>query len=92
MTPPINTDKVVSAAQLESIKRLALSDTGFVFDPASGRSFTANGTGLLLLRLLQTHDTVKKIVSLVQKEYDVEQAELESNIVDFVKALDVNLE
>ena len=32
------------------LKRLALSDSGFVFDPVSGNSFTVNGSGLAILR------------------------------------------
>jgi len=29
---------------------LAISDTGFVFDPRTGHSYTVNSTGLVLLR------------------------------------------
>ena len=35
------------------LRRLALSDSGFVFDPLSGASFTVNASGLALIRILQ---------------------------------------
>ena len=36
-----------------SIRRLAISESGFVFDPCSGRSFTVNDTGMEVLKALQ---------------------------------------
>ena len=35
-------------------KDIALSDTGVVFNPATGDSFSVNAVGLELLRLLQS--------------------------------------
>ena len=38
---------------MERLARLALSDEGFVFDPATGTSYTVNSTGLVVLRGLR---------------------------------------
>ena len=38
---------------MERLARLALNDEGFVFDPATGTSYTVNPTGLLVLRALR---------------------------------------
>ncbi len=35
-----------------SLRELAVSDTGFVFDPYTGHTFTVNATGLALLKEL----------------------------------------
>ncbi len=35
-----------------SLRDLAISDTGFVFDPYTGHTFTVNATGLVLLKEL----------------------------------------
>lgn len=35
------------------IKQLAVSDTGFVFDPQTGQSFTVNRTGRIVLDCLK---------------------------------------
>ncbi len=37
----------------EQLRDLALSDSGFVFDPLTGRTFTVNLTGQLALRCLK---------------------------------------
>jgi hypothetical protein len=36
---------------LDVIKRLAVNDSGFVFDPVSGKSFSTNETGKAILKL-----------------------------------------
>jgi hypothetical protein len=33
---------------------LAVSESGFIFDPVTGHSYTANATGLRILELLKT--------------------------------------
>ncbi|GEM_PF-154455 len=35
------------------LSMLAISDTGFVFDPRTGHSYAVNATGLLLLKCLK---------------------------------------
>ena len=37
----------------QHLRDLAVSDTGFVFDPYSGATFSVNPTGLVILRALQ---------------------------------------
>lgn len=67
----------------ESLQRLAISESGFVFDPASGQSFTVNETGLALIRLLQKNSEVQAVVKQLQQEYDIAVPELERDIEDF---------
>jgi hypothetical protein len=67
----------------ESLQRLAISESGFVFDPASGQSFTVNETGLALIRLLQKNSEVQVVVKQLQQEYDIAVPELERDIEDF---------
>lgn len=67
----------------ESLQRLAISESGFVFDPASGQSFTVNETGLALIRLLQKNSEVQTVVKQLQQEYDIAVPELERDIEDF---------
>ena len=35
------------------VRDVAVSDSGFVFDPATGHTFTVNATGLTILRMLK---------------------------------------
>ena len=44
-------------SDLNRLRDLALSDTGFVFDPCSGATFTVNATGLAVLKGLTDRTT-----------------------------------
>ncbi|MBU0500375.1 MAG: PqqD family peptide modification chaperone [Gammaproteobacteria bacterium] len=72
----------------EVLGRLALSASGFVFDPVSGGSFTANDTGIAVLRGLQegSADMARLVESLAQ-EYDAPPAILERDLMDFAARL-----
>jgi hypothetical protein len=41
----------------ERLKQLAVSETGFIFDPQSGQSFTVNPTGHLVIEMLKRSES-----------------------------------
>ncbi len=52
-------------------KNLALSDSGFVFDPSTGDSFSTNPIGLEIIRMLKEGKTTNDIKNHVTKNlYD----------------------
>ncbi|MDP1833235.1 MAG: PqqD family protein [Geothrix sp.] len=65
------------------LARLALSDTGFAFDPVSGDSFTLNQTGLALLRIFLRHRNIAEVLEEVERDFDVDPLEAERDIHDF---------
>ncbi len=67
--------------------RLALSESGFVFDPVSGQSFTVNDTGLEILRSLQHDANLGTTLELLTDKYDASQQEIERDIDDFLATL-----
>jgi len=67
--------------------RLALSESGFVFDPVSGQSFTVNETGIELLRLFQQVSDIQEIMKILLETYAAQPNELERDINDFVSSL-----
>jgi len=71
----------------ELYQRLALSESGFVFDPVSGQSFTVNETGVALLRLLQQSTDLQEIQESLADIYDVQPNELERDINNFTSSL-----
>jgi len=71
----------------ELFHRLALSESGFVFDPVSGQSFTVNETGIELLRLFQQVSDIQEIKKTLLETYDAQPNELERDINDFVSSL-----
>ncbi len=54
------------------LRDLALSDSGFIFDPHSGLSFSANETAIFLIKALQHGNDPDAIVSQVTAQYDVD--------------------
>ena len=75
----------------EVLNRLAVSESGFVFDPASGHHFTVNETGLVLLRLLLKTQDFNQILETLQAEYEAPVREIERDILEFISALKENV-
>jgi len=73
------------------LNRLAVSESGFVFDPASGHNFTVNETGLVLLRLLQKTQRLDQILNTLRSEFEVDPREMERDVVEFISALRENV-
>ena len=68
----------------EDVRRLAISESGFVFNPLSGHSFTCNETGLFLLRLMGKETSLETLVREVVAVYDTGPSEAEKEILAFV--------
>jgi len=66
---------------------IAISDSGFVFDPSTGESFTFNPTGLEIFRLLKDRKSYPEIVEIVTDKYDIEESDFERFYYDFVSTL-----
>jgi len=69
------------------IQRLALNQSGFVFDPVSGYSFTANETGLKILQCLQQQQSMDEVIPLLAAEFDAGEKEVERDIIEFMVQL-----
>jgi len=78
----------VDLPKADVLTRLALSDSGFVFDPVTGNSFTVNGSGLAILRRLQLQgsDLAGTVASLCE-EFDVEAMAAERDVIEFANLL-----
>ena len=68
-------------------KNIAISKSGFVFDPTSGDSFSLNPIGKEILEMLQENESLEKITEIIEKKYDVEKNDLEKYLVDFLSML-----
>ena len=71
----------------QSLRRLAISESGFVFDPVSGHHFTVNETGLEILRQLQKEQDLPQLLAFLGQEYSVGTRELERDVVEFAGML-----
>ena len=72
---------------LSSLQRLAISESGFVFDPVSGHNFTVNETGLTILRLLQKENELTPLLENLASDYDVSSRVLERDVLEFAGLL-----
>jgi len=84
-------EKPASTADLfpdsEHVKQLALNDSGFVFDPINGRSFTANAVGLFVLRALQKGADMEELLDQAAQQFDVDAVTAERDITEFATQL-----
>ncbi len=65
-------------------KNIAISDSGFLFNPATGESFTVNPIGLEIINLLREGKTEKEICQAVTDDYSVELPVVERDFHDFI--------
>lgn len=72
------------------LKNLALSDTGFLFDPRSGATFTLNPSGLSVVRALRDGKTLAEVTTLLSDEFLETPEEIKEDIQDFIQALSRN--
>jgi len=77
--------------KLDVLNRLAVSESGFVFDPASGHSFTVNETGLALLRLLLKQQRLDQILETLSNDFNADPREIERDVIEFFGALRENV-
>jgi PqqD family protein of HPr-rel-A system len=68
-------------------KNIAISETGFVFDPTSGDSFTLNPVGLEILEMIKQGTGLNQISEAITSKYDVDTASFERYYYDFVTTL-----
>ena len=69
------------------IRDLAISPTGFVFDPHTGTTFSANETGVEILRALAAGLEREAIVARICARFEVEAAEAERDLSEFLLLL-----
>ncbi|MFT3753538.1 MAG: PqqD family protein [Paludibacter sp.] len=68
-------------------KNIATSEEGFVFNPATGDSFSTNPIGADILNLLKEDKTLPEIIESVCSKYDVEPIQFERDLEDFISQL-----
>ena len=68
-------------------KNIAISDSGFVFNPTNGDSFTLNPIGLEIVRLIKEGWDDRSIAEHIVGNYLVDLATIEKDLYDFKKSL-----
>lgn len=69
------------------LKRLAISDSGFVFDPVTGKSYTVNETAFWLIKELQKDPNLDVLKTQIKQEFDGETKVIERNVMEFIEQI-----
>ncbi len=70
--------------EVTTLKNLAISDTGFIFDPFSGKTFTVNEIGMVIIQSLKNGEDVAFIQNKILEEFDTTIDQLDRDISDFL--------
>jgi hypothetical protein len=73
-------------------KNIATSDTGFIFNPSTGDSFSANPVAAEIIILLKEGKSPKSVKENILDRYEVDATSLEKDFDDLIGQLrDSNL-
>ena len=68
-------------------KNIAISKSGFVFDPTSGESFSLNPIGAEIIELLKQETPFAEIRNIMLNKYEVDDNSFEKYYYDFINML-----
>lgn len=69
-------------------KNIAVSDTGFLFNPSTGDSYSVNPVGLKMLNLLKEGKEDSLIIDYIQNNYLIARDAVEKDLYDFKNMLE----
>jgi hypothetical protein len=72
---------------IAKLHNLAVSDTGFIFDPVTGNSYNTNETGLFIINHLKSNNTISEISRQMADKYDVKEEDAEQDILQIIESL-----
>ncbi len=72
---------------MNPLDQLAVSPSGFVFDPRTGATFSVNVTGRLLLEALREGRGLADLTALLAEQFDAGRADLHRDVLEFVHLL-----
>lgn len=68
-------------------KNIAISDTGFLFNPSTGDSYSVNPVGMEIIRMMQQQKEKREIMQLIMSEYICDESTFEKDYYDFAAML-----
>jgi len=70
-------------------KDVAVSDSGFVFHPTTGESFSVNPLGMEIINLMKGGKSFQEITAFIVENYNVEESMAEKDLHDFMEMLNL---
>ncbi|MBJ7427710.1 MAG: PqqD family protein [Bacteroidia bacterium] len=68
-------------------KNVAISESGFIFNPTTGDSFSTNPIGLEIIRMLKEEKSKDDIRKTILGKYVTDESTFEKDYYDFVMML-----
>lgn len=66
---------------------LAVSDSGFLFMPSTGETFTLNQPGREIFKMIQSGKEFEEVLEFISGEYDIDGVSAEKDLTDFLGQL-----
>jgi len=74
-------------SQLRIKENLAISDSGFLFFPTTGETFTVNAMGTEIIKNLKEGKNFGEIIDFLLRKFDVDKETAERDLDDFLSQL-----
>jgi len=68
-------------------KNIATSESGFIFNPGNGDSFSVNEIGAEIISLMKEERSHTEIIETISSKYDTEKNQVEKDLEDFFSQL-----
>jgi hypothetical protein len=66
---------------------IAISESGFVFNPTTGESFTVNPIGAKIIQLIREKKSSEETVKFITEQYNIDDRSAENDLNDFISML-----
>ncbi len=70
------------------LQELAVNESGFVFDPHTGLTYTANETARYVVEQLKSGESIENIVSGINEEFDTDGRDVYRHLLEFIHNLE----
>jgi len=68
-------------------KNIALSDSGFIFNPSTGESFSVNPIGVEIIKMLKENKEKDDIRDAILEKYQTDEGTFERDYYDFINII-----
>jgi len=81
-------ERIIKQFNMKIFNNIAISESGFIFNPISGDSFSTNSVGLEILKLLKEEITKNELTNSIIERYAIEKSTVERDLEDFIMILE----
>ena len=71
-------------------KNIATNEFGFIFNPATGDSFSSNPIAAEIIKLMKDNRSLSDIKKFILENYDADKLTIEKDVEEFIVSLKEN--